>query len=135
MVNFDAIAPQIAALLDAVRIPDVVLARARPDPSTAEPVDDKYQAVITFGQFQIRPNGRASLDLKAAPLQYVIYFDVWAKAYTGKTGLNQLIPAVHKALQGQGIKGLGRLGFVDCAYSAGVPKAIALYGATMMSQV
>ena len=134
MVNFEAIAPEISALLDVLRS-DAVLARARPDPDKAEPVGDEYQVVITFGQFQIKPAGRASMDYKAQPLQYTVYFDIWCKAFTGEEGLDRIVPALHEALQSKRIKGLGPLGFTDCVYQEGTPRAIALYGATMMSTV
>lgn len=134
MINFDQVAPEISKLLESVRC-ETVLARCRPDPDKAEPVSDEYAAVITFGQFQVKTQGNPSLDYSYQPLQYVIYFDCWCKSYTGEQGLDRIIPALNQALQGQRVEGLGVLSFQDCEYMNGVPRAIALYGATVMSQV
>jgi len=134
VINFDQVAPNISTLLKSVRC-ETVLARCRPDPDRADPVDDKYQAVITFGQFQVKPLGSPSLAFNYQALQYVIYFDCWCKAYTGEQGLDRIIPALHRALQGKAVAGLGVLSFQDCEYMNGVPRAISLYGATVMSQV
>lgn len=132
VVNFDAISPEISALLDVLRS-DTVLARARPDPDKAEPVSDEYEAVVTFGQFQIKPAARASLDYTTQFLQYTVYFDIWCKAFAGEYGLDRMVPSLHRVLQGQGIKGVGRLGFLDCAYEEAVPRAIALYSMEIVS--